>query len=107
MVVENPESIVELAGDSIIQQFTPVLRNMALDAGWPDEIISSLSLTMEKGTVNISYPEKYADKIKELEFASVPPKSVLRTFVLQTERAASKELFNYVMNDVATNGGVL
>lgn len=93
MVVENPELIIETAGETIIQRFTPVLRNMAFDAGWPSEIVSSLSLTMEKGTVNISYPEKYKNKIKELEFASIPPRSVLRAFVLRTEREAGKELF--------------
>lgn len=109
MVIENPETVAFIAGERIVQRFTDVLRNMAYDAGWPEDIVSSLSLVCDGKAVQISYPESFSSRINNLEFGDVgqPPNSVLRTFMLRHENEASKELVELVAKDIYEHGGVL
>lgn len=82
---------------------------MAYDAGWPEDIVSSLSLVFDGKAVQISYPEHLTSRVNDLEFGDVgkPPNSVIRTFMLRHENEASKEILGLVAEDIYTNGGVL
>lgn len=82
---------------------------MAYDAGWPDEVVSSLSLTYENGAVQISYPERLTLEVNDLEFGteSRPPNSVIRTFMLRHQNDASKEISYLVAQDIYEGGGIL
>lgn len=109
MVIENPELITATAGENIVQRFTGTLRDMAYDAGWPNDIVSSMSLTYEGGSVQISYPERYTQAVNDLEFGKEgqPPNSVIRTFMLRYQSKATEELSYLIADDIYKNGGVL
>lgn len=109
MVIRNPEVLAAQAGENIVQRFTGVLRNMAYDAGWPDDVVSSLSLIYEDGTVKIAYPERLTAQVNDLEFGKdgQPPNSVIRTFMLRHQNDASKEISFLVAEDIYEGGGIL
>lgn len=109
MVIRNPEILAAQAGENIVQRFTGVLRNMAYDAGWPDDIVSSLSLIYEDGAVQISYPESLTTRVNDLEFGKEgqPPNSVIRSFMLRHQNDASKEISYLVAQDIYEGGGIL
>lgn len=109
MVLRDPESVASLAGNNIVQRFSDVLRNMAYDAGWPEEITASLSLVYEDGAVRVSYPEKFTSTVNDLEFGKEgqPPNSVIRSFMLRHQNDASKELAILVAEDIYEHGGIL
>lgn len=82
---------------------------MASDAGWPQEIVSSMALTYQDGAVQISYPEQYESQVMNLEFGKegAPPNSVIRTFMLRYQNEAGKELTAAVADDIWNYGGIL
>lgn len=109
MAIKNPELIAATAGERIVQKFTGTLRNMAYDAGWPEEIVSSMSLVYDGSAVQISYPERYTSVVNDLEFGKEgqPPNSVIRSFMLRYQNKASEELAYLVAEDIHAYGGVL
>lgn len=37
-------------------RLTPILRNMAIAAGWPSDVVLSLTVKADKGALYIDYP---------------------------------------------------
>lgn len=107
MSLKNANSILQDASEQIITQLTPKLRNMASDAGWPSEIVESLSLVYSGGSIVVDYPKEFSQKIEDLEYgyADAPPNSVIRTFSLRYESEAYNFITDLIGEDFYTDGG--
>lgn len=75
---------------------------MAVDAGWPADVASSLSVVLTDGTLNIDYPEEMDQRIQNLEYGSFqkPPMSVMRKFMYRTEKVTSQILGGEVLDNL-------
>lgn len=107
MGLRNVNSILDDASGQIITQLTPKLRNMASDAGWPIEIVQSLTLIYSGGHIVVDYPKELSSQIEDLEYGTVgtPPNSVIRTFSLRYETEAYKFITDLIGEDFYTHGG--
>lgn len=67
---------------AIASELTADLQEDAKKAGWPDEIVSKLSVSITEDGIGVSYPEKLEKQIEDLEYGNsgTPPKPVLRLF---------------------------
>lgn len=80
---------------------------MAYDAGWPQNIVESLTLAYSAGNIVIEYPESVAPVLEDLEYGNsgTPPNAVLRPFTLRYESEAAKFISELIGEDVFNNGG--
>jgi hypothetical protein len=87
---------------SAAKELTLELRDMAVDAGWPADVASSLSVVLTDGTLNIDYPEEMDQRIQNLEYGSFqkPPMSVMRKFMYRTEKVTSQILGGEVLDNL-------
>ena len=80
---------------------------MASDAGWPANIVETLSLSYVAGNITIEYPQELSSIVEDLEYGTegTPPNSVLRPFTLRYETEAAKFIHELIGEDVLINGG--
>jgi hypothetical protein len=64
--------------------YTEKLRNHVGSYGWPNHLVSQISMTHDGKGHAISYPEHLQDEILTLEYGTpdVPPSPALRTFMI-------------------------
>lgn len=93
---------------SAAKQLTLELRDLAVAAGWPADVASSLSVVLINGSLNIDYPDSMDQRIQDLEYGSFekPPKSVLRKFMYRTEQVTSQILGGEVLDTIIMEAGV-
>lgn len=93
---------------SAAKQLTLELRDLAVAAGWPADVASSLSVVLINGSLNIDYPESMDQRIQDLEYGSFekPPKSVLRKFMYRTEQVTSQILGGEILDTIIMEAGV-
>jgi len=62
---------------------TQELRNDALAAGWPTNVVESLSITANGFSFVVNYGSKYDNEIGDLEYGTqdIAPKPVFRLFI--------------------------
>lgn len=67
---------------ALAQDLTIELRKKAIDAGWPTNVITVLSIIFKDGSLIVDYPPALENKIEDLEYGSGknPPHSVIRAF---------------------------
>ena len=72
-------------------RLTPVLKDLAVKAGWPENVIKSLSLTVDENyTVCVVHPGIPDEVIDALEYGDHGPiNSVIRVFMNRYKNAAS------------------
>jgi hypothetical protein len=77
------EAAAKDAATQSANKLTPILRNMAIAANWPSDIVLSLTVKAQDGKLVIDYPETFEDRINDLEYGQrdQAPSAVLRSFV--------------------------
>jgi hypothetical protein len=79
-----PEGLkaVDTALDRVASRMTPVIRNRAIDAGWPEEVASRISMVRTANGLGVHVDPSVARIAEDLEFGSMSnaPQSVLSTF---------------------------
>jgi hypothetical protein len=63
-------------------QFTKLLRADARKAGWPNQIIKVLSVSVTEKGVSVTFPEEFAKAVDDLEYGTLieAPRMLLRSF---------------------------
>ena len=63
---------------------TEKLRQNAMDAGWPSDVVDQISMVYEKDKLDVHYPDSVKGSILDLEYGtpSTPPSPVIRTSLL-------------------------
>lgn len=78
-----PEGLkaVDSALDRVASRMTPVIQNRALEAGWPEEVASRLSMVRTANGIAVHVDDEVADIAADLEFGSSgnAPMSALST----------------------------
>lgn len=97
------KTIEAAAKDAAIKsadRLTSVLRNMAIAADWPSDIVFNLTVKAQDGSLVIDYPEEFEDRINDLEYGQrdQAPNAVLRAF---SSRFASH--LEEIMSDTTVN----
>ena len=82
------------------QKLTPVLRNMASQAGWPGEVVLELSVKAKDADIYIDYPESIDSVIQDLEYGEEhgTPKAVLRPFMARYAANLEQEVSESIVN---------
>ena len=64
-------------------ELTEELKAEATKAGWPNILVSQLSVVVEDGDFSYRYPSELKETVELLEFGTedVPPNPVLRNFM--------------------------
>jgi hypothetical protein len=64
--------------------YTNKLRNHVSSYGWPEHLVSQISMSHNGESHAITYPEHLENEILTLEYGtpSVPPSPALRTFMI-------------------------
>jgi len=78
-----PKEIITRAADRAASEFTPLLQDTAIKAGWPPYIVNEMSVAELDGELYVDYPEELTEKINDLEYgtATSSPNAVLRVFI--------------------------
>lgn len=72
---------VESALDRVASRMTPIVRNRALEAGWPEGVADSLSMVRTANGIGVHVPPAFQQVAADLEYgsASSAPRSALST----------------------------
>lgn len=102
-------SIEAAAKDAAIKsadKLTPVLRNMAIAANWPSDIVLSLTVKAQDGSLVIDYPAEFEDRINDLEYGQrdQAPNAVLRSFVARFASHLEEVMSNAAVDVLADMG---
>jgi len=78
-----PEGLkaVESALDRVASRMTPVVQNRALEAGWPEDVVASLSMVRTANGVGVHVASEFRQAATDLEYGSDgnAPQSALST----------------------------
>jgi hypothetical protein len=102
------EKIIKKAADKAASEFTPILKDTAIKAGWPPYIVNEMVVKEEDGELYIDYPLELTDKINDIEYGTQnsAPNSVLRLF-LSRHQSKSDEFSDNVYVDALEAMGAL
>lgn len=79
-----PEGLkaVDTALDRVASRMTPVIQSRALEAGWPEDVASSISVIRTANGLGVRVEPAYEEVAADLEFGSTSnaPQSALATF---------------------------
>ena len=62
---------------------TNTLKQNALAAGWPEDMVQHLKVVNDNGAHSVRFPEEHSDQIHTLEYGTdtIPPSPVIRRFL--------------------------
>lgn len=106
--INSSDELASIYAKSAAKELTVELRDMAVAAGWPTDVASSLSVVLTNGSLNIDYPESMEQRVQDLEYGSFqkPPMSVMRKFMYRTEQVTSQILGGEVLDNLIMEAGV-
>ena len=78
----------------IDKTLTELLKVDAKNAGWPNNIIKQLKVSVEDLKITVHYPESYAMQVEDLEYGNGvdSPQPIFRTFVAKNMNFITKDL---------------
>jgi hypothetical protein len=105
---DNKESFASDIAVEEAPSLTKELRRRARAAEWPSDIVNSLEVIPNGGSVSISYPEDIKAKVEDLEYGGISsmPNPVLRSFASFAAEYLASVLKNRVAQDFLDNGGI-
>lgn len=78
-----PESMkaVDAALDRVASRMTTIVRNRAVEMGWPKEVAGRMSMIRSANGIGVDLADEVAEQAKDLEFGSPTsaPRSVFAT----------------------------
>ena len=86
----------------MIEPLTELLHTLAMDAGWPAEVIAVLKISVsEDGTMYVDYPEEYSEQIGDLEYGDINglPNAVIRPFIARAGSVINPIVATAAVND--------
>ena len=91
---------------SLEPKLTREVRAAAIKAGWPKEVAKVLSVKVEDDAIDVTYPDKYADQIGDLEYGTrtTGPKPVFRMFAKKHAKTVSEAMEKWVMTQLTKSG---
>lgn len=94
---------------SLEPKLTREVRLAAIKAGWPKEVAKVLNVKVADDSINVTYPDKYADQIGDLEYGTrtTGPKPVFRMFVKKHTKTVAETMEKWVMSQLSKAGGPL
>ena len=103
-----PPQIIKKAADRAASDFTPLLQDTAIKAGWPPYIVNEMSVKEENGELYVDYPEDLANRVNDLEYGTetTSPNAVLRVF-LSRHQYQTDEFSDNVFVDALESMGAL
>jgi len=97
-------STAESIGVALAIRLTPSLRKMAVDSGWPTDLVSALSLKVDdNNNLYVDYPENLAQRIEDEEYGSFQtmPNAVIRPFIMRSSAAIAEEIDQSALDKLA------
>jgi len=98
--VKNLEVAASDAAYNLIPQLESLLATTADAMGWPDDIISRLTISYDDGKLALTYPEEIAKQVDDLEYGAEgnAPRALIRNFTRRAENAIQKSLANNTLD---------
>ena len=90
----------------INSELTELLKLDAKNAGWPNNIVKQLKISVENLKVVVYYPEMYTQQIDDLEYGNGQdsPQPVFRRFIAKNMNFISKDLADSSLNYLVEQG---
>jgi len=78
--LQNVENLIKSKAESGSQDMTDALRDRAVGAGWPADVVSNLAVEFDGANIKFQFPSHLADTVYDLEYGKpgTPPTSVMR-----------------------------
>jgi len=63
------------------------LQELAETAGWPENVVKSLSIDFDGNSLSVKYPDEMSEEIDDLEYGKTfgLPNSVIRPFIYRSD----------------------
>ena len=98
---KNVEIASSDAAFNLIPQLESALATMADASGWPDDVITQLTVSYDDGKLNITYPESIAKQVDDLQYGDAngtPPRPLIDNFIRRAEASIQKSLANNTLD---------
>lgn len=93
---------VDAALERVASRMTPMIRNRAIDAGWPEDVANSLSMVRNANGVGVNVGKAARQKAEDLEFGSATsaPRSVFTSFNTPQMKKQVEEIARNSMDEL-------
>jgi len=90
----------------INSQLTRLLRQDALEAEWPNNIVKNLKVSIDGVNIVINYPDKLATSIEDLEYGTPneSPKPIFRRFINRHGKFIAQNLREWSVDYLVDQG---
>lgn len=75
------DNLLKYKASDSAEEMTAALRERATRYGWPQDVVSNLSVVYDGSNLNYNFPKEIEQKVWDLEYGQMPnptPNSVLR-----------------------------
>jgi hypothetical protein len=99
-------SVTSLKG--LDKSLTTELRADAVKAGWPAKVAKNLTVTVDKLSILIKYPDEYNQQVDDLEYGTedLTPKPIFRTFLNKHSDLIDNQVSEWSL-DYLINGDII
>jgi len=101
---DNLDEAVSILAQRVVPDLTEQLQSSATTAGWPEEIVYSLSIRFDGENLRVHYPEKLASQIEDLEYGKIfgLPNPAIRPFISRSKAYIENVTAEAFLNDFAS-----
>lgn len=84
----DADAVASDAAYYLMEPLTKVLKEMAISAGWPTDIVESLYIDFDGERISVAYPQNKSAEIMDLEYGRGQqlPNSVIRSFIYRSDK---------------------
>jgi len=100
---DNLDEAAAILAQKVIPDLTEQLQDSATTAGWPEEVINSLSIRFDGENLRVHYPEKLANQIEDLEYGKIfgLPNPAIRPFISRSKNYIESVTAEAFLDDFA------
>lgn len=92
----DADAVASDAAYYLMDPLTRVLKEMAISAGWPTDIVESLYIDFDGERLSVAYPKDKSAEVMDLEYGRGQqlPNSVIRAFIYRSDKLVKDVLTN-------------
>lgn len=93
---------VDVALERVASRMTPIIRSRAIDAGWPEDVASRISMIRNANGIGVHVPKEIEGKAADLEYGSMTnaPQSVFSSLHSPQMKKQVEEIANNSMDEL-------
>lgn len=103
------DSIAQGVADTLIPPLTVTSKASASTAGWPANVISSLSMGYENGVLLLQYPQDIKETVDNLEYGDINslPNPAISPFVRRAQSTIEQVIEDQAVVELFIDAGII